>query len=231
MKKLYIISLFLFFSHAIVSQNNSQLDYAYSQEVSQENNELKQRISLLPKEAININFLIAQSIRKKDYYEAMKYANQLDSVVPNNPDVKNFKGKLFIILKDNSNALFSFEEAIKLNPNNKWFHINYVGLLFENNEFDKALNAINNLITLFPNWSIGYNLKGGILQSLNRDEEALVIYKKAVKCEPKSALIYTNKGDLNSKLNNKNQAILDYKNALEIQPDYKLASDRLNSNL
>lgn len=230
MKNLFIISLLLFLQ-TITSQKNSQLDYAYTQEASNENIELKRRISLLPQEAININSLIAQSIRSKDYYKALKYANELDSIVPNNPDVKNFKGKLFIILKDNTNALLSFQDAIKLNPNNKWFHINYVGLLSEINEFEKALTAIDTLIALFPNWSIAYNLKGGILQSLYKDKEALKIYDKAVQCDPKSALIYTNKGDLNIKLNNKNQAILDYKSALEIQPDYKLAKERLNENL
>lgn len=230
MKNLFILSLLLFLQ-TIISQNNSQLDDAYTQEASYENSELKKRISLLPQEAIDINTLIAQSIRSKDYSKAMEYANQLDSIVPNNSDVKNFKGKLFVILNDTENALVAFENAIQLEPNNKWFHINYIGLLSENNEFEKALNAVDSLIKLFPNWSIGYNLKGGILQNLNEEKEALKVYDKAVQCNPKSALIYTNKGDLNIKLNNKNQAILDYKNALKIQPDYKLASDRLNENL
>lgn len=230
MKNLFTIILFFFFQ-AVISQNNSQLDNAYIQETYNENIELKKRISLFPQAAININSLIAQSIRNKDYYMAMNYVNQLDSIVPNNPDVKNFKGKLYVILKDNKNALLSFEDAIKLNPNNKWTHVNYVGLLSEIDEYENALNAVDVLIAFFPNWSIGYNLKGGILQSLSKNNEALKVYEKAVICEPKSALIFTNKGDLNIKLNNKNQAILDYKNALEIQPDYKLADDRLKENL
>lgn len=230
MKNLFITTLLLFLQ-TIIAQNNSDLDYAYKQETSQENNELKNRISVLPNEAKTINSLIAQSIRSKEYTKAFEYTNQLDSIVPNNSDIKNFQGKLYIILNDYDSAVISFDEAIAINPINKWLYINKAGALSEKGEFENALLCVDVLIELFPNWSIGYNLKGGILQRLNRDKEALSTYKKAIQCEPKSALISTNMGDLNLKLNNKEQAILDYKNALQIQPDYQLANERLKTNL
>lgn len=231
MKKefLNMLAIFLLFSLSVLGQNKEDFDDAYIREMKVENNELSNRIKSLPLIFKQTNTQISMAIRAEDYPTALKLALKLDSLYPNNPDVKNFSGKMLAKVGNINAAIASFDKAIKLNPNNKWFYINKAGILADNDRKEEALKTIEKLNILFPKWSIGYNYKGALLHSLGKNKEALKAYSSAVNNEPKSALILSNRGDLYLYLKDNVKALDDYKKALAIQPDYSRAKLKIDS--
>lgn len=207
----------------------SDFDRAYQQELKVENDALTARIKTFPADVQDFNIKVAQAVRNNNLYEALSLTMKIDSLHPNLADVKNFKGKLLAKKGDADAAVISFNEAIKLNPTNKWFYVNAATTLAERGKHKEGLNKINELIAKFPNWSIGYNVKAAILQSAGQSQEALLVYTKAINALPKSAQILTNRGDLYLFLNQKELALKDYQSALKVHPDYELAVTKLDA--
>jgi tetratricopeptide (TPR) repeat protein len=233
MKKKYLqclmISIFCLYQN-VVSQSiteNSSFDKIYLEELSQENIALKKRIQLFPEKAKIVNSKIASSLKKQDYQLVIEFTKILDSILPNNSDVKNFKGKMYYKLNNPELSLQSFNEAIALDANNKWFYMNKIGVLYEAKRFEEVFLTFNELLRIAPNWAIAYNSKAGILSGFNRNEEAMFCYNRALKIEPKSAQILTNRGDLFHKLGEKEKALSDYKQALIYQSDYKSVAEKI----
>ena len=189
---------------------------------------MSKRISKYPETAIQINSKIANSVKEKKYEEALKFALEMDSILPNNGDIKNFIGKIKAKQSNFLEASYYFNKAISLESYNKWFYINAAVNLAQNNQYTEAVAIVNKLNKLFPNWGIGYNLKATLLRKLGDSQKAISFYDKAIACQPNSAQIIVNRGDLYLGLNNKEKAIVDYQKALEIQPNYKRALDKLN---
>lgn len=225
-----LISVFLLSTISIFGQdtvNLNDLDNAYMQEIRSENAALTNRINSSPQDFQKINKQVSQAVHKGNYQAALRLAFQLDSLYPGNADVKNFMGKMQAKLKDTGASIASFDEAIRLDPTNKWFYINKAGAEADNGQKEPALQTIEELILLFPKWSIGYNYKAALLHALGKDQEALAAYSTALESHPKSALIATNRGDLQLYLKDTEKALNDYKKALVIQPDYGRAKSKI----
>jgi tetratricopeptide (TPR) repeat protein len=229
---IYII-LFLFLAVHTNGQEKRQaisdFDDAYKQEIMAENTALTERISSYPQEFQEENKKIGQAIRENDDKKALEIALDLNKKYPKNADLKNFIGKLRTKSLEYEEATQFFDEAIEIDSKNKWFYINKVAALAENNKFEEALKTVEKLNSLFPNWSIGYNFKAALLYELNKQSEALKAYEMAINLEPKSAQILTNRGDLFLELSKEKNAVSDYKRALEIQPNYERARERLKT--
>ena len=231
-KKICILVLLTFSIHFFGQDNTlkiSDFDNAYMQEMKKENAELSLRIKSFPKNIQDLNKEISQAIRNNDDARALEIAIEMDKLYPNNPDVKNFIGKRKAKAREFDAALKYFDEAIKLNNKNKWFYVNKATVLAETNQIEEALQTVEKLISEFPNWSIGYNLKAAFLNDLNQQNEALKAYELGIIAEPKSAQILTNRGDLYIQISKEKEAIADYKMALEIQPDYNRAKEKLEA--
>lgn len=232
MIKKFYIAFFLFLAIQIFGQETkpafSDFDNAYLQEMKAENTELSARIKTFPKKIQDLNKEISQAIKNNDDAKALELALKMDKQYPNNADIKNFIGKRQAKALDYKSALKSFDEALKINEKNKWFYVNKATVLAENNQVEEALKTVEKLNYLYPNWSIGYNLKASFLNDLNLQNEALKAYELAIVAEPKSAQIFTNRGDLYVEISKDKEAIADYKKALQIQPDYSRAQEKLN---
>ena len=231
LKALYILLLLL--SPVVIAAQDIGLtqqdfDDVYLNEIKEENMQLSARIKTFPDAVKEINKQAAQAIRNSDYTSALSFAYKLDSIDPKNADIKNFKGKMLAKTGDRKQAVKSFNDAIKLNPDNRWFYINKAGAQADAGILAEALLTIQELNSRFPRWSIGYNYKGALLHALNKDKEAVEAYTTALKNKPESALIATNLGDLQLLLNNRPAAVEAYKKAISLQPDYKRAQDKLN---
>lgn len=233
MKKATQLFFFLIWAIQVSGQETSlaisDFDNAYLKEIKTENTALTERINTFPENIKDLNKQIGQAIRNNDDAKALELAYEIDKLYPNNADIKNFIGKRQAKAQDYSNAIKSFDEAIKLDNKNKWFYINKASAQAENKQLDEALKTVETLIVLQPNWSIAYNLKASFLRELNQQSESLRAYEMALIAEPKSAQIYTNRGDLYLQLSKEKEAISDYKKALEIQPDYTRASEKLKN--
>lgn len=207
----------------------SDFDNAYLQEIKKENEALTARIKTFPANIQDLNKQVSQAIREKDDKKVLVLALEMDKSFPNNADINNFLGKRYVKDSEYVEAIKKFDEAIKLDKNNKWFYVNKATAQAENNQIEEALKTVETLIALDQNWSIAYNLKASFLREMNLQKEALDAYEKALSSEPKSAQILTNRGDLYLELSKQKEAKADYKKALEIQPDYNLAKEKLKA--
>ncbi|WP_316801818.1 tetratricopeptide repeat protein [Pedobacter nototheniae] len=206
-----------------------KFDNAYLGEVKSENAALGERIKTFPKAVQVFNQKVAQLIRSGNYNEALNLTIEIDSLYPDLADIKNFKGKLWSRQNNLIEAVIAFNEAIKLNPENKWFYIYAATSLAQQGKHEMAIEKIDKLILKSPEWSIGYNIKAAILHDAGRHQEALQAYNKAINASPKSAQILTNRGDLYLFLNQKELALSDYQAALKLQPDYEWAKTKLDT--
>ncbi|RKS26002.1 tetratricopeptide repeat protein [Flavobacterium endophyticum] len=231
-RKIYALLFFLLIMQSYGQEKKyvvSDFDNAYLQEIKAENSELSARIKTFPQEIQDLNKKVAQAIRNNDDAKALELAIEMDKKFPKNADIKNFIGKLQAKALKYDEALVFFDEALLINPDNKWFYINKATALAENNKSQEAMKTIEKLNSKFPNWSIGYNFKASLFRDMNQQNEALKAYDLAIISEPKSAQIFTNRGDFLLELSKEEQAIADYKKALEIQPDYARAQEKLKS--
>ena len=232
LKDLRIVLLLVLFPVVMAAQEGvftqQDFDDVYLSEIKEENMQLSARIKTFPDAVKEVNKQAAQAIRNKDYKAALSFANKLDSIDSKNADIKNFKGKMLAKAGDTKQSIEAFSDAIKINPDNKWFYINKAGTQADAGMHAEALLTIQELNSRFPQWSIGYNYKGALLRALNKEKEAVEAYTTALKNKPESALIATNLGDLQMQLNNKPAAVEAYNKALSLQPDYKRAQEKLN---
>lgn len=86
-------------------------------------------------------------------------------------------------------------------------------------DYEKALTAINQAITLSSNNPNGYNNKWALLSDLNRYDEALTAINQAIDLAPRAAW-YLNRGFLYYKQQKWDLAESDYNKAIELNPNH-----------
>lgn len=222
-----ILSALLIHAIGFAQTGVASFDNAYRNEMKAENTALTERIKAESEKFQQLNTEAGSYMRTQNYNAALQTALKMEGLSPKNADVKHFKGKLYAALNKYAEAIESFDSAIKLNANNKWFYLNKATVQADNNRVQDALETIGLLIKKYPQWSIGYNLKAAFLHSLDKDKEALEAYGDAIKTKPESAQVLTNRGNLYLELGQKEKAKADYKKALAIQPDYAGAIEAL----
>ncbi|HBL65790.1 MAG TPA: hypothetical protein DDZ58_07620 [Achromobacter sp.] len=210
------------------AQGAAQLDHAYQAELRAENEALHARVQQLPPAMQTLNSRISAALRANDPQEAQRVAEEMAKQDPRNADVRLFLGKLQAQQGNLPAAQDLFDEAIKLNPDDKWAYVNKAGAQAQRKDLPNALATAQALTSRFPDWSIGYNLQAALLDSMDRQADALEAYQKAVRAKPASALILTNQGNLLRRLGRQTDARLSYEDALRIQPGYPLAQSALD---
>ena len=89
------------------------------------------------------------------------------------------EGNRFGDLKQYSEALAAYEQAIRLDPNDAVAFATKGYALYELKRFEEALAACEQAIRLDPNYAVAYQNKGKALNGLNREEEAQWAKEKA----------------------------------------------------
>lgn len=222
----------IFFGNPAFAQQDpalAELDAAFLNEIKTENKALSERIKQLPVSAREQNAKISAALKQNQDDEALNLALELEKMLPENADVKHFIGKMYSKKNNHQQALNYFESALKIDTKNKWFYINKATTLASLEKMDEALTTTDQVIALFPEWSLGYNLKASFLHRMNQQSESLKTYELAMNATPKSAVIYCNRGDLYLELSKETEAVSDYKQALQIEPNYSRATKKLLS--
>lgn len=206
-----------------------EFDNAYQAELAAESAALRARIQQWPAPLQEMNQQISAALRANDPARAQRIAEALSQRDPGNADVRNFLGKLQTVNGQPAAALERFDEAIGLNPDNRWFYVNKAGVQAELRDLPNALATTRILTQRYPQWSIGLNLEAALLDGLDQTEEALKAYERAVAATPPSAQILTNQGMLLRRLGRQADARVSYEAALRLQPGYSRASAELAS--
>lgn len=140
------------------------------------------------------------------------------------------KGCIQIKLHQYPEALDSFSEALKLNPNKSMGWNNKGYTLAKLGQYDEALNCIDRSLDLYPENDFALNSKGYILAESGKPEESLQYYQKAIEIAPLDEERYYNKGKAYQKLQQYTEALKCYNKVLELNPnceDAKKARDEV----
>lgn len=128
-----------------------------------------------------------------DYELSIQWYDKAIGIHPNHYPAWNNKGNAYHALKQYSEAKFSYDEAIKIEPRNsepfynKAKVLNDEGLKFnDNTKFEEALICINSAIEYDPEYQWNYFEKGNTLVNLKRDSEGVAYYYKTLSINPRN---------------------------------------------
>jgi tetratricopeptide (TPR) repeat protein len=116
------------------------------------------------------------------------------------------EGNRFRDLKQYSEALAAYDEALRLDPKDAFAYSNKGYVLDELKQYEEGLAACEQAIRLNPKDAAAYTNKGWALDEFRRYEEALAAYEQAIRLDPNNALAYNNKGHALRALNREKEA-------------------------
>lgn len=144
---------------------------------------LKEVSDYFPKDstlAINAA-LSAQNIRAYD--NALYYFKRAKDNGSTNPIIFQFLANLYSSKFDTEKAIRTLEDGLKVNPQNTYLINDYINLLLDNDQNDKALQSITAVLNYDKNNKILYFLYGYLQQVRDNNNVAQNAYRSAIKLD------------------------------------------------
>ena len=140
------------------------------------------------------------------------------------------EGNKFYYQKYYEEALNSFNEAIKINPNTYKAYYRRSWTYKSLGRIEAALDDLNKVIELSPKTSVYYySNRASLYETLKQYDKALDDYNKMIELNPKNSRGYHGRASLYEKLNQKEKAIEEYTRAIKAEPtgalDYYCRAD------
>ena len=107
--------------------------------------------------------------------------------------------------------------------------INFILELYNNGEFQKAIDSIKLLNIDYPNVPLLFNLLGACYKSLGQIENALQMFETATKINPDYAEAYFNQGVIHKGNNRLEDAVECYKKSIDLVSNYPDAHNNLGN--
>ena len=217
--------------------------------------ELKQRLEMLPKDCLERDYIEQALIIKNSIYISANYSNDLnsdrnldmgvfniingnyqeaitlfDQALNNNKDndyAWTNRGLCFTNLKRYEAAIESYEKSLSINKKSylSWHHY---GVSLKNiKKYNEAIKCFDLSIQIEPRYHISWNSKGLLLMELKKYKEALDCYNKALEIKPEYHLALNNKGLALYHMGEYDKAIKSYRIALNIDPKFYLSWNNL----
>ena len=178
-----------------------------------------------------MNFKKAWSLMEaENFKEAIEYFTKSIDETPMGATYVN-RGICKGELGDTTGAINDFEEAIEIDPKNKYFAYNAtinIGFYnFEQGNYSVAKEYYDKAIIINKKNYIAYDYKGDVFSNEDNYEKSIEEYSKAIKAENKAYNIYIKRADIYFDNENKDAATKDYNKALELCNKYikKYGSD------
>ncbi|MDR0916965.1 MAG: tetratricopeptide repeat protein [Oscillospiraceae bacterium] len=102
-------------------------------------------------------------------------------------------------------------------------YFNEGDLLYDNNEYERAIECYNEAVRLAPADDAAYNKRGIAYGKLERYDEAIADITEAIRLDPDYAAAYNNRGIAYGKLERYDEAIADFTEAIRLNPDLAIA--------
>jgi len=136
--------------------------------------------------------------------------------------VWNLIGVMYSALKKYKQALFAYDKAIKIQPNDEfaWGHRGWT--LEQLGRYEEALVNWDKAIELNPKDAWHWGHRGWTLEQLGRYEEALVNWDKAIELNAQDASYWRQRGQALEKLGRYEAANASYQQAIELEANNNL---------
>ena len=129
-------------------------------------------------------------------------------------------GNLMVAAKEYEAAIASYDQALKIKPDDQeaWYNRGYA--LGNLERLEAAITSYDQALKIKPDKYEAWNNRGYVLRNLGRLEEAITSYDQALKIQPDLQEAWYNRGYVLRTLGRLEEAIASYDQALKIQPDY-----------
>ena len=131
----------------------------------------------------------------------------------------NRRGAMLRDLKRFNEALESFEEALRIDPQFVEAHFNRGVALYFLKRHDEALESYARALALKPGLAEAHYNRGLALFDLQRFDEALAAYEQALAVRPAYAEAHLNRGLVLTRLGRYEEALASCERSLELKPD------------
>ncbi len=128
-------------------------------------------------------------------------------------------------------AVNSYQNAIKLQPQNADLYFNLGIALTNINQFDEAVAAYQTATTIKPTFFEAHGNLGTVLQRLGKLDEAITCYQKGLSINPQDARGHFNLGTALRDQGSLSAAIKSYEKAIALFPNYTDAYNNLGETL
>lgn len=171
---------------------------------------------------------VIRELGKKNYYEAIKYCNQLVAQFPKNYIFYEIKGNCNLELGDYPEAIKNYTDAIEYFKLAEGKSNADVASLYNRRGyarlklklFEEATKDFHQATDYKPDFAEAYNNCGNAYRKLERYEDALSQCSKAIEYKPDFAEAYNNRGNIHYLFSKADEAIYDYTKAIELKPNY-----------
>ena len=126
-------------------------------------------------------------------------------------------------------AVSSYQQASRLQPELADIHNNLGNALREQGKFDEAVASYQQALRVKPDFAHAWNNLGIVLAQKGQLSEAVAAFHRALQLQPDYAVAYSNLGLALAKQGKPGEAIQSFREALRVQPGYAEAYHNLGN--
>ncbi len=158
----------------------------------------------------------------RDFTLAARLFKSLLADDPNNLELLNFLGQLYIKASDDEKALPFYEKIIKLNPVNVDAYNNMGGIYRRLKRYDESIAILNKALSFNKNNSeVKYNL-GFTYKLMGKNDEACDCFEYVISENPNDVLAYNHLGSIYATKKDYQKSISIYKRGLQVDPNHPI---------
>ena len=151
---------------------------------------------------------------------ALEYYQQVTERQELTDFVANFIATAYQMIGDYSSALKYIDEAISLDPTDYTYIYGKTQMLFEDDNFQRALAESNKYVALMPDDFDGYYQRAQIKSKLQDLQGAIDDYSKAIELSDTNLWVYLKRADRYTALGRKDAATADYRKVIAILQEH-----------
>lgn len=158
----------------------------------------------------------------RDFTLAARLFKSLLADDPNNLELLNSLGQLYIKASDDEKAIPFYEQIIKLNPVNVDAYNNMGGIYRRLKRYDESIAILNKALSFNKNNSeVKYNL-GFTYKLMGKNDEACDCFEYVISENPNDVLAYNHLGSIYATKKDYQKSISIYKRGLQIDPNHPI---------
>ena len=158
----------------------------------------------------------------RDFTLAARLFKSLLADDPNNLELLNSLGQLYIKASDDEKALPFYEKIIKLNPINVDAYNNMGGIYRRLKRYDESIAILNKALSFNKNNSeVKYNL-GFTYKLMGKNDEACDCFEYVISENPNDVLAYNHLGSIYATKKDYQKSISIYKRGLQVDPNHPI---------
>jgi S1-C subfamily serine protease len=156
--------------------------------------------------------------KKKNWTGLLAHAQGWVKAEPGNALAHAILGEAYGNLKQYSQAVETFQTALRLNPEDAETWYNLGNIYSSLNQISQAMDAYRTALRLNPELAVAWYSLGLAYQHLKQYPQAVDAYRTALRLNPEDAMAWNNLGFIYGHINQISQAVGAFQTALRINP-------------